>query len=294
MISRAGEKLSMDPSDPKSEVDRFFADAEKKGASPFNSRDDYWDGTHPGNTFSPFIAELLIDRADKLGKEEYPKFAAAVAADERIKPYLPLLAIEAIGKDFYGGQREHIIDTDKNNQISKTELIAGSKNSQSFDAVYRAALKHAATNFEAYRSWDTHDGNFSFLGLGAERTNSRNITSTDVDVATKTAYDYYEVLLPRIGINRFICENFADIDADKSGFITGSEGQAWLYRNFRDRLYPQKRDLGLEIMCEALPQDNIYKKPALHESLSSQSYEQRIQSLKEQEKQMAKRLLVRS
>lgn len=284
----------MDPSDSNREVDRFFADAEKEGASPFNSRDDYWDGTHHGNTFSPFIAELLTQRSDKLGKEEYSKFAAAVAADERIKPYLPLLAIEAIGKDFYGGQREQTIDTDKNNQISKTELIAGSKNSQSFDAVYRAALEHAATNFEAYRNWDPHDGNFSFMGLGSGRTNSRNITSTDVNVATRTAYDYYEVLLPRIGINRLIRENFADIDADKSGLITGSEGQAWLHRNFRDRLYPNKRDIALEIMCEALPQRNIFKEPSDYESLSRQSYDQRIQSLKEQEKRTAKRLLFRS
>lgn len=167
-----------------------------------------------------------------LPEETYDKVAEAVAKDERVTKYLPMIALDAMGvsptNPLLRSQEPTNPIVDKGGLlrgISKDELLKASVDTKHFDPVYRRALSYAADNFDKFRSFDEND---AFIPVGDK--NADNITTSDLSKADQLLTHYPKIPL-EIAANRTILDNFSAIDANSSTKITHKETFNWFENN---------------------------------------------------------------
>jgi hypothetical protein len=278
--------MSFDNARLKEEVDKVFAPAnEPKGSTlsvAFMSENmQAIEGGSLAYRETSF-SKNLSKAHNSLLEEEYDKVADAVAKDERIKQYLPYIALDAMeglpGTSLAVQTNSYI---DKNGfGISKTELEEAAQDTKHFDPVYRKGLAFAAENFDKFRSFNPNDG-FPTTWIGGD-SNYRNISENDLIRADRRLTKYAGLPM-EIAANIRILGNFDAIDAENgSGKITYTEGKRWLDKN------PAAKELELQAISSALPQANGERQLSDAEALSKIDYETRIAGLIKEQKDIAK------
>lgn len=220
--------MSFDNAELKKEVDAVFKDAD--GFNPFTASKPGEKLSNDSEAYNQSNFRLNLMSANRsLPEENYDKVAEAVAQDERVTKYLPLIALDAMGvsptnraaKAIFSATKEEV-DTNGAFGISKEELLKASEDTKHFDPVHQKALKYAAENFDKFRSFDKEDGILPFGDKNAD-----NITASDLAKADQLLTHHPRIPI-EISNNKIILDNFSAIDANGTNLITRNEGLIWL------------------------------------------------------------------
>lgn len=222
----------MDPLDAtvKQNVDTFFSAAagDRVACAAL--------GLRPGADFAATpSSQSLRALREKTDDELFDKIAETIAADPRITKHLPELALEALSNEGKLTNRDFIpnrlIDIDGHEwTISKAEVSSAS-HSKSFDPVHQKALQYAVDNFDRFRNLDQTDA------PSRRGWNDPDLTVKDMAEGRRRLFDdnHQRIEWARYrnqlrALDTVIAE-FDKIDANHSGKISASEGEAWLVKN---------------------------------------------------------------
>lgn len=263
-------KMSLDNIRVKEEVDKLFSpppDSDSSLAQMRLQQEAHVNHLTRAYTESPISSRIDAAR-HSLNSEDFAKVAEAAAKDERLKPYLPTIAMEAIMNNQYtaiGTANIRIVKQHAGN--SEAELLSASKNTKRYDAISRTGLAFAANNYANFRNFDENDGlNLSWIGGDA---NSWKITAKDLETAD-ACLNYTNTISDRIKANELMSTNFTAIDSQrKNGKIDVAEATAWaaqhpeLVRPIKQAFsveMPQIRNNALNYYTEELSPQDLQKR----------------------------------
>lgn len=215
--------------------------------------------------YSESPAKTVLSRVNgTLGNEEYNKFSEAVAADDRLNPYLPGLAISALSG---GGYFPFDVAIDKNltNTASRSEVADAAADATKFDAVNRKALQFVVDNFDKFRELNPSDG----FVVG----NNWELTPSDLRAGKRDLVEFGS-RKQALKDMRSVVDNFETIDENKSGKITNSEVIKWAYAQ------------RLKIESDAVPQATSRRLPG-SEEVTKQEYINRMNEYEKHLKEVA-------
>lgn len=212
----------------KQSADRFFSalDGDKKSSDEL--------GLQPGGNEVNRAGQALRALSEKSDDELFEQIAQSISKDPRITKHLPELALGALSVNYEGAEFAVLnptINTDKNQMtVSKAEVSAAASNDKAFDPVHQKALQFVVENFDRFRNMDRSDAI-----SGAFAINSPDLTQSDLGKAAERLSEYKQQQARPSEADRQklraldeIIGAFNNIDANKSGKISASEGQNWL------------------------------------------------------------------
>jgi hypothetical protein len=267
--------MSLDNIRVKEEVDKLFSTSPDNDSSLAQMRLQH--ESHVNHMTRSYANSPISSRIDaarhSLNSEDFTKVAEAAAKDDRLKPYLPSIALEAMMNNEYTAVGTANVRIGKPHEgNTEAELLSASKDTKRYDAISRTGLAFAANNYANFRNFNENDGlNFSWIGGDA---NSWKITEKDLETAD-ACLNHTNAIPESIKANELMATNFTAIDnRRKNGKIDVAEAAAWAAQH-PELIQPIKQAFSMEmpqIRNDAL---NYYT-----EELSPQDLQKRLSGLR--------------